>query len=122
MTKTERLNEMQNQVKELQRNIDIMQKEIENEKLEFSFREFKNSEFVVNCRTENDANIFLAYLQGKNIRWGTGDKLLRKNEWEDYGTETCYRYGNSGLSFSDSRFYKNNNCKIIKFNISMLNN
>lgn len=125
MTKTERLNEMEYQVKEIQKNIDALKNEIENEKLVFSLERFKNQDFVVNCKTETDSNIFLAYLQGNGYSWGVNGKLLSQKYWDNYKNKTCYRASMNErkiLNYADRDYYtRTEKMEIIEFTIEMLN-
>lgn len=56
----------------------------------FNYDEFVNGKLVVNCKTENDANIFLAYLYGKGLTWANGDSLLKRNYYHEYEGKICY--------------------------------
>ena len=49
---------------------------------------------AMHCKTEEEAQIFLDYLDSVGKRWSSGDSYLDKTLWE-YGGQTCY-YFNQG--------------------------
>lgn len=88
-------------------------------KNKFSLEGFKNGDFMVNCRLEKDAGIFLAYLHDQGLKWYEGVSLLPKEQtvfekllgfdsstgsrWEWYEENTCYGYMNGGVVYDTPR-------------------
>lgn len=46
--------------------------------------------YVVNCRTEDEANQFLRTLSMMGLKWCNGRSYLYETNWDEYGSETCY--------------------------------
>lgn len=59
--------------------------------IRFNFDDFKSGKFAVNCTTECDAEVFLAYLHGKGVNWCSGKSTLKYILWSR-GSDTCYKY------------------------------
>lgn len=78
--------------------------------------EFIKREFVVNCITKEDSDIFLNYCFSKNIYWGDGIEELEQWEWLE--EETCYSVYKNRLQYSDIDTEK----RIIIFSTEMIDN
>lgn len=83
----------------------------------FNLKKFKNEDIVIHCDTEEKANDLLNYLDNLGITWVSGSSLLNYNNWEEYKQNTCYEFYNKGISYADCEFYKDENCKIIEWEI-----
>jgi hypothetical protein len=70
------------------------------EPIRFKFEDFKKGKIAVNCKSEADAKLFLAYLHGKGLKWSSGHALTSFINWP-YGDDTCYTNGNDGVLFGD---------------------
>lgn len=55
----------------------------------FNFEDFRTGKIAVNCRTEDEAKRFLAYLHAKSLYWITG-RFDKETEWYVYKERTCY--------------------------------
>ena len=63
---------------------------------------FRKSEFVVNCRTKEEAVIFVNICYNNDIMFGSG---ATRTYWDDYEEETCYRGEYGDLNYCDIDFY-----------------
>jgi hypothetical protein len=68
---------------------------------------------MVNCVTQEDANIFIDYCKLKSIF------NLLQNFWETYEENTCYNMKYGG-AFCNIDFFKGENIKIVRFDKSLL--
>lgn len=50
---------------------------------------FDPQKTVVRCATQEEADIFLEYLNAKGV-WSESHVKILKKRWSDYGSETCY--------------------------------
>ncbi|HCL4447071.1 TPA: hypothetical protein N2D16_002676 [Clostridium botulinum] len=83
------------------------------------WNEFSKGKLVVNCKTEQEANMFLNYLHNKGIKWYWNLRLIEKSYFYDYEENTCYRMATSGdLEYENLDFYK----KITKHKIITFRN
>lgn len=61
--------------------------------------------YVMHCKTKEDAVEFVEYLNSTGAQWSNGDKYSESSTyWERYGIETCYNF-NKGC-FGDVECYK----------------
>lgn len=68
--------------------------------------EFKKGDIVINCKTEKESIDLFKYLDDKGIIWCSRDKLTKYNIRNyEFGRETCYRFDETGLSYSSIDFY-----------------
>ena len=61
--------------------------------MRFNIDDYKNrskSSVCMNCRTEDEAEIFLGYLHSCGKRWSGGGSYLDKKYYSGYREETCY--------------------------------
>ena len=65
---------------------------------------FKNGEFVVNCRIEDQARKFVDICYDNGIEWCNGSKT--DTHWYFYGNEICYRGDGYRLLCSNVEWYK----------------
>lgn len=81
--------------------------------MQFNWDEFmdKNIKIAVHCKTEEEAIDFCRQMNTHGMKWYNGDSYLKKNNWDRYKEETCYK--NNGC-FASFLFYKEN-CKEMKF-------
>lgn len=79
-------------------------------------KEFRKSNIVIHCDTEEKANDLLKYLNSKGIEWCSGEKL-KYNNYFWYKELTCYRLNHTGLSYSDIDWYKSNYHDIVEWKI-----
>lgn len=75
--------------------------------MQFNWEEFmdKNNKIVVHCKTEEEAIDFCSQMNTHGMKWYNGDSYLKKNNWDKYKEETCYK--NNGC-FASFLFYKEN--------------
>lgn len=68
--------------------------------------EFKKGDIVINCKTEKESIDLFKYLDDEGIIWYSRDKLTKYNiKNYEFGRETCYRFDETGLSYSSIGFY-----------------
>ena len=53
-------------------------------------KEKTGKSYVVNCRTEEEANQFLVTLDMMGLKWCNGMSYLSGTNWDEYESETCY--------------------------------
>ena len=75
--------------------------------MQFNWEEFmdKNNKIVVHCKTEEEAIDFCSQMNTHGMKWNNGDSYLKKNNWDKYKEETCYKNNGCVASFL---FYKEN--------------
>ena len=89
----------------------------------FNWELFNTGKQAVNCRTEHDAEVFLAWLAGKGISWLSDESLLTETNWGVYKEHTTYVLGclgSEGLSYQTGEFYKMCDISVILFTRKML--
>ena len=77
--------------------------------IERDIEKFLNDKIVVNCKTEEDAEEFLNFLESKyQIKWFGGQNLIDNSKWTDCYDQTCYKFDNiySSLFYSNICYYK----------------
>ena len=74
---------------------------------------FKDGEFVVNCKTEDQARKFVDICYDNGIEWPRSDKT--ETHWNIYMEETCYRCYMNDLNYGYKDFYKDNCYKVVAF-------
>lgn len=71
-----------------------------------NIEEFKKGNIIINCKTEKESIDLFKYLDDKGIIWCSRDKLTKYNiKNYEFGRETCYRFDETGLSYSSKGFY-----------------
>ena len=85
----------------------------------FSWNDFDSGKTYINCQTEEDAIILLAYLTGKGYTWVTGSKLLPETEWNTFREKTYYACDEDKelICWTVNPVIKN---KVVKFNMDMI--
>ena len=68
---------------------------------------------VMNCKTEEEAAIFLNYLNKIGRRWRDGSKYSSQNLHFDYGESTCYSF-NSG-TYTERYHYEKMGYVVLNF-------
>ena len=79
-------------------------------KREFNLELLVNKKAVLNCKTKEEEQEFLTYLDSKNIRWVTGSKIFNPTsyKYDRYKKETCFKINkNNELSFDEIYWFKN---------------
>ena len=73
--------------------------------MEKMIERFKNGEFVVNCRTEDQAKKFIEICYDNGIEWYS---LINEKttDWSSYEEETCYRGEGCRLNYGYEDWYK----------------
>ena len=56
----------------------------------FPIDEFTGRRTSMHCSTEEEANAFLEFLNSIGRRWASGVTYLSFNNFESYGSDTCY--------------------------------
>ena len=90
--------------------------------MEYTMENFKNGEFVIRCQSKDEANNLIDTLHRNNITWCTGTSLQgTDNHWNDYGSDTCFSYGDSGLEYGYVKYYDNKGVQSISFDVFITN-
>lgn len=50
--------------------------------------------YAMHCKTEEEAKIFLRYLDSVGRKWVDGTSYMSMTKWDDYGPDTCYDFYN----------------------------
>lgn len=81
----------------------------------FNWEEFKNGRVAVWCKTKESANDFMEKCYERNITWFGGN--IEKNYHDFFNDKTCYEYSykDKRLIYSDFKYFKNLNYKIIEW-------
>lgn len=79
-----------------------------------TFKEFWNSKekLFINCKTEEQANIFCQESDKLGKKWCLGDSYLSRNNWEVHKEETCYT---NGGTYCFKPWCQYNDYKILNF-------
>ena len=71
---------------------------------EFNLELLANKKAVLNCKTKEEEQEFLTYLDSKNIRWVTGSKIFNPKvyKYEEFKEKTCFKIDiHNELSFDE---------------------
>lgn len=71
---------------------------------------------VLNCKTKNEAEEFLQYLDDKNINWFGGTSIFENDNYmyNDYKSNTCFSLEIKGmLQYSPIEYYQRQNYRIL---------
>ena len=65
-----------------------------------------NSDVVMHCSTEEEAECFLCFLDSIGMSWSDGSSLSKETLFQDHGSESCYSFTNkrSGRSHREVRY------------------
>ena len=88
----------------------------------FDWELFSTGKQAVNCRTEHDAEVFLAWLAGKGEQWHDGDAATKFTGYNRHKENTCYalNFSDDGIEYGEVCFYTNSGYAIIPFTREML--
>lgn len=75
----------------------------------FALSSFRGKRTVMSCKTKEEATIFLEFLHSQGRKWCDGTPYLSTDNFETYGSETCY-YFNEGSygSIATAKSYHRN--------------
>ena len=77
------------------------------------WKEFLNGVVAVNCRTEDEANQFLQYCHGQELKWFGGNRsLLAMNNFNDYCERTCYELTEYGMKYGRVVYFEGENYRV----------
>lgn len=77
------------------------------------YKTYVKTSVCMNCRTKDEAEIFLEYLHSCGKRWSAGESYCNKNYYSVYRDETCYFFLDG--TYSSLRWAKDENCEILYF-------
>ena len=80
----------------------------------FTFEGYKRGDFVVNLRTQEEADLFADYLDKKGEGWRGGESYKDETYWLYNKENTCYN--GKGKMYASVDFYKEKNKTVIPFN------
>ncbi len=75
--------------------------------------EITNSDVAIHCKTEEEANVLLSYLNSIGRTWKSGDSYIERNSYKLYGHETCYSF-NAGM-YGPLSWYQQHNWTVYEF-------
>lgn len=67
--------------------------------------------YAMHCKTEEEAKIFLRYLDSVGRRWADGTSYMSMTNWNVYGPDTCYDFYDG--TYCAKRYYLTRNCYTI---------
>ena len=76
--------------------------------MKFNIDDYKG-EYVMHCKTEEEAKNFLFYLDSIGKKWCDGNSYLRGTKWYDYGPYTVYYFNKGtygGIHYAEDNGYK----------------
>lgn len=80
--------------------------------MKFNIEDYKGN-YVMHCKTEEEAKDFCRYLDNIGRKWHGGDSYVEFTEWNEYEEKTCYDF-NDGYYASIS-YYIIDNYKILEW-------
>ena len=80
--------------------------------MKFIFEDYKG-DYVMWCKTEEEANDFCRVMHEAGKKWGSGDSYIEYPRFSDHLDETCYNFNTDSYSYLD--WYKNRYYTILKW-------
>lgn len=80
---------------------------------QFNYEKIMQPNTVVHCKTEEQAENLLKWVDSKGLKWGSGDSYLNKTRYSTYGDETCYKLQNGNFAGYD--FYAEKGYNILQY-------
>lgn len=65
----------------------------------FNIDDFRNFDFVMHCKTEQESKEFCDYMHNIGETWADGTSYKERNPFEYYGYETCFNFNNNRCGF-----------------------
>ena len=59
--------------------------------------------YAMHCKTEEEAKIFLRYLDSVGRKWVNGTSYMSMTNWSVYGHDTCYDF--NGGTYCDKTYF-----------------
>lgn len=79
--------------------------------MKLSWKNFKKRKFMINCKTQEEANELCQMMHDRGMRWWNGDSYIEGNNWY-CGVTTCY----SGAGeYSPRMYYESEGYKVVTF-------
>lgn len=86
--------------------------------MSFNIEDYKGN-YVMHCKTEEEAKDFCNYLDSLGRKWCNNKKYTEENYWQYYQDETCYDFNDN--SFNAKYFFVGHNYKILEWSDFMDN-
>lgn len=80
--------------------------------MRFRFEDYKG-DYVMWCKTEEEAKDFCRVMHESGRKWGSGDSYIECSRFADHLGETCYNFNNGSYSYKN--WYKRYNFTILKW-------
>lgn len=80
--------------------------------MKFDINNYSNM-YVMHCKTEDEANMFLEFLDSIGMMWSDNGSYLSRNKYGCYFDKTCYNFWNGEFCYLD--YYKSQGCTILEF-------
>ena len=80
--------------------------------MSFNIEDYKGN-YVMHCKTEEEAKDFCNYLDSLGRKWCNNKKYTEENYWQYYQDETCYDFNDN--SFNAKYFFVGHNYKILEW-------
>lgn len=72
-----------------------------------------NEEYAMHCKTEDEANFFLKYLDSLGMKWCSGQRYIENTNYKDYRNKTCYCFKDG--SYSNYDYFRDEGYVILEF-------
>lgn len=73
-----------------------------------------DSSYVMHCKSQEQADIFITYLNDLGMCWNSGRPYMNDSRWSDESGGTCYRF-RMGVMSCYNNYYRDPCIKILKF-------
>lgn len=60
--------------------------------MRFDIKEYSNDDVRMHCETEDEAVVFLEYLEQFGVTWASGSRLSAQTLFDRYGDKTVYNF------------------------------
>lgn len=72
-------------------------------------------DYVINCKTEEQAKALMAILAKQGISWNNGERPGHNSRWRFYKDCTCYEVDDDGITYGSRKTFEKYGCDIIPF-------
>lgn len=86
--------------------------------IEFDYDKIMRYGFVINCKTEWQADSLLAWTDSKGLTWRNKESYLKKTDWQEYRESTCYYLPKGG--YADLSWFRAYGYDILSYEEALL--
>lgn len=94
---------------------EISNDEVKVEINKYLLKGFLENKLVINCETEEEAEMFFKYLINEDCEWNGGRNLLSNTLFEQNKENTCYACSNKTITYASRQHYSYCKRKIITY-------